>query len=188
MQKVEFRLEKNEKKQFLILLLIFQSWDWSENAKNYYSLWWMLWTYALLPSLFLEWISSSQYENFSAFSDQHASSDDADTINTLITSNVPDTETVFSFSITLSSENKGSGDMYYLIISEFLPLTDRVVTMSMGSRFKRNGQRILTSVIKELAVVLYKFKKLKLSGYTSYQMEAEINDCESILYGKVAKH
>uniref|UniRef100_A0A1I7T5S1 A2M domain-containing protein n=1 Tax=Caenorhabditis tropicalis TaxID=1561998 RepID=A0A1I7T5S1_9PELO len=96
-----------------------------------------------------------------SFSDQHGSNDDADTINTLISSNVPDTETVHSFSITLS---------------KFLPLYDRVVPISMGSRFKRNGQRILTSVIKELAVVLYKFKKVKLSGFTSYQMEANIND------------
>ncbi|ULT80996.1 hypothetical protein L3Y34_011096 [Caenorhabditis briggsae] len=105
--------------------------------------------------------TSSKDTKMITFSDQHASTDDPETINTLITSNVPDTETVFLFSITLS---------------KFLPLYDRVATMSSQTRFKRNGQRMLTSVIKELSVVLYKFKKLKLSGYTSFQMEAEIND------------
>ncbi|CAL2049438.1 unnamed protein product [Caenorhabditis brenneri] len=105
--------------------------------------------------------TSSKDTKMISFFDQHGSTDEADTINTLITSNVPDTETVFSFSVTLS---------------KFLPLHDRMVPMSIGARFKRNGQRLLTSVIKELSVVLYKFKKLKLSGFTSYQMEAEIND------------
>ncbi|EFO89751.1 hypothetical protein CRE_07473 [Caenorhabditis remanei] len=105
--------------------------------------------------------TSSKDTKMITFSDQHASTDDSETINTLITSNVPDTETVFSFSITLS---------------KFLPLHDRQTTMSMGTRFKRNGLRMLTSVIRELSVVLYKFKKLKLSGFTSYQMEANIND------------
>uniref|UniRef100_A0A8R1HS70 A2M domain-containing protein n=1 Tax=Caenorhabditis japonica TaxID=281687 RepID=A0A8R1HS70_CAEJA len=106
--------------------------------------------------------TSSKDTKMITFSDQHSSSDEADTINTLITSNVPHTETVFSFSLTLS---------------KFLPLTDKVGAKSMSTRYKRDkGQRLLTSVIKELSVVLYKFKKLKLSGFTSYQMEADIND------------
>ncbi|CCO25856.1 Alpha-2-macroglobulin domain-containing protein [Caenorhabditis elegans] len=105
--------------------------------------------------------TSSRNTKMITFSDQHGSMDEADTINTLITSNVPDTETVFSFSITLS---------------KFLPITDKIGKIPIGTRSKRNGQRILTSVIKELSIVLYKFKKLKLYGSTSYQMEAEIND------------
>ncbi|CAB3399940.1 unnamed protein product [Caenorhabditis bovis] len=90
------------------------------------------------------------------------SEDDVDILTTRISSNIRDTETIYSFSIDLS---------------KFLPIKDYVDSDAWinGNRVRRNSNRFLSDVIKQLSIVLYRFKTISKKSSKLYDLESQIS-------------